>query len=256
MKLSIIIPAYNEEKRIENTLEEYSKYFDEIARREGLDYEILVVINNTKDGTEEIVRKIQKKFTKIKYLNLVKGGKGYAVLEGFKDALKRKNELIGFVDADMSTTPDAFYDLVSNINSCGGVIASRYIKGSMVKPKPSFARVLVSRIFNASIRAILFMPYRDTQCGAKLFKREVLMMAIPHIKMTRWAFDVELIYTIRKDGFIVKEIPTKWSDKAYSTINFMTAGPWMALAIVRLRILHSPLKRFIRVYDQGVKLFR
>ena len=93
MKLSIIIPAHNEEKRIGSTSEAYSKYFKSL-KKDKFDYGILVVINATTDSTEKIVKKYQKKDKKIKCLNLKKGGKGYAVTEGFKDALKRKNDII------------------------------------------------------------------------------------------------------------------------------------------------------------------
>ena len=90
MKISIIIPAYNEEKRIGNTLQVYSAYFESIRKLKSLDYEILVSINNTTDKTLEIVKKFQKKDKRIIYLNLPKGGKGYAIIEGFKDALGEK----------------------------------------------------------------------------------------------------------------------------------------------------------------------
>src|SRR3989338_9940965 len=110
MKVSIIIPAYNEEKRIGNTLKEYSRFFENLRKEKKLNYEILVVINNTKDNTELIVKKYQKKNKNIKYINLPKGGKGYATAEGFKNALSQKNDLLCFVDADMATSPEAFYD--------------------------------------------------------------------------------------------------------------------------------------------------
>src|SRR5690349_5588539 len=115
MKVSIVIPAYNEEKRIGATLEFFSTYFKALEKENKLNYEILVVINNTKDNTVGVVKAAQKKDSKIIYLDLPKGGKGYAVTEGFKDALKRKNDLIGYVDADLATRPEDFYDLIKNI---------------------------------------------------------------------------------------------------------------------------------------------
>ena len=72
--------------------------------------------------------------------------------------------------------------------------------------------------------------------------------------MTQWAFDIELLYLLRNQGFKVKEFPSVWSDKEYSTINFMKAGPWMALAVIRLRILNSPFKSFIRIYDKLISV--
>lgn len=248
--LSIVIPAYNEEKRIENTLENYSDYFEKLRKEGKLDYEIIIVINNTKDRTEEIVKKFCLKNERIKYLNFRKGGKGFAITEGFKDALRRNYELIGFVDADMATSPEAFFDLVKNIEDYDLIFASRYMKESVIKPKPTLARILVSRIFNFLIKMLLFMNYKDTQCGAKLFRRGALEEVLPHITFSKWAFDVDLIYTSKKHGFKIKEFPTKWSDREYSKINFWKAGPWMFFAILRIRLLNSPFKFTLRFYDK------
>jgi len=255
-KVSIIIPAYNEEKRIGSTLESYSLFFEILRKNGDFDYEIIVVINNTKDKTEDIVRSQIEKNGRIRYLNFEQGGKGFAVIEGFKDALKRDSNLIGFVDADMATAPEAFHFLIKNINQNDGVIASRYIRGARVNPKPTIQRMIASRIFNMLIRVALFMPYRDTQCGAKLFKREALEKTIGKLSMSQWAFDVELLYQFRKNKFNVREIPTKWSDKEYSTIHFAKAGPFMAMSIIRLRLLNSPLNGFVRLYNKYLDYYR
>ncbi len=249
------MPAYNEEKRIGGTLEFYSKFFEEKRKRERLDYEILIVINNTIDKTEEIVKKYCMKNKHINYLNFKQGGKGFAIIEGFRDALKRKNEFIGFVDADLATSPAAFYDLVKNIGPYDGIMASRYIRGASVKPKQSMQRIIASRTFNLLIRTLFFMRYRDTQCGAKLFKRKTIEKILPHLIITKWAFDVDLLYRLKKNELIIKEFPTIWGDKEYSKINLKKAGPLMALALIRLRILNSPFKDFIRLYDNFLKLF-
>jgi len=249
VKVSVIIPAYNEEKRIGRTLEKYSLYFENLRKSNQLDYEILVVINNTTDRTEEIVKKSAEKNKRINFLNLKPGGKGYAIREGFRKALDDENDLIGFVDADMSTLPEDFYFLIRKIGRDDGIIASRYVKGSVVKPRPSIQRTAASRVFNVFIRGLLFMPYRDTQCGAKLFKTEALKKTISDISMSQWAFDVDLLYCLRKRNYKIKEVPTRWSDREYSKINFMQAGPLMALAILRLRLINSPFKSFIRIYN-------
>lgn len=246
-KLAIIIPAYNEEKRIAGTLEEYGKFFTNLKKTKKLDSEILIVINNTTDKTEEIVKKYKKKYKIIKYINLRPGGKGFAITEGFKQALKdKRNTLIGFVDADMATKPDSFYDLVKNISSFDGIIASRYVKGAVVKPRQTIARVFVSRIFNFLIRSLFLMPFADTQCGAKLFKRKVIGEIVNRLGITKWAFDVDLLYQVSKTGYKIREYPTVWADKEYSKINFMKAGPRMALSIIRLRAIDSPFEPLLR----------
>ena len=249
MKLSIIIPAYNEEKRIGTTLEAYESFFNKLKKQKKLDYEIIIAINNTKDRTEEIVKKYQRKNKQINYINLIKGGKGYAITEGFKDALKRKNDLIGFVDADMATTPEEFARLAGKIGSFDGIIASRALKGSVVSSKRTLQRIIASRGYNYFIRMLFLFPYQDTQCGAKIFKREALSKVLSHLSMSKWAFDVDLLYNLRKYGFKVKEEPSVWSDKEYSKINFFRTGPWMAMALIRLRIINSPFKWIIRVFN-------
>ena len=256
MKVSIVMPAYNEEKRIGRTLEVYSEYFERLKKEGKLDYEFLVVINNTTDRTEEIVLEHMRKNKRIRYLNLKPGGKGFAVLEGFKDALKRENEVIGYVDVDMATSPEEFWRLLREAENNSVVIADRYIKGARVYPPNTFRRLVVSRVFNILIRGLFFMPYRDTQCGAKVLKRRAVEKVLPRLKFSYWAFDVDLIYNLRKSGFRIKCVPTIWVDKEYSKINFWKAGPWMALGVVRLRLWNSPFRNFVKFYDYCLNNFK
>ena len=250
MKVTIIMPAYNEEKRIGNTLGEYLPYFNSLKKRKKLDYRLLVVINGTTDKTARVVASWKKMNPSLEYLNLKRGGKGYAIIEGFKAALAdKKSDLIGFVDADGATPPQAFHALVQGIGKEDGIIASRYIQGSIVRPRPSPQRILASRVYNLLIRSLFFIPYRDTQCGAKLFKRNAIEHTIKDFKMSQWAFDVDVLYHLRKNGYSIREAPTIWSDKEYSKINLASSAPGMALGIIRLRLLNSPARSFIRIYD-------
>ncbi|MEI6731238.1 MAG: glycosyltransferase [archaeon] len=249
MKIGIVIPAYNEEKRIAKTLQAYSKYFENARKKGEFDYELLIVINGTTDSTPKIVSSFVRKNKRIKSLNLKRGGKGFAVRAGFTNFLKRKFDLIGFVDADLATSPEAYNELISNISNYDGIIASRYIPGAKVSPKPTLARMFVSRVFNILIRVVLFLPYQDTQCGAKLFKREALGPIMPNLSMSNWAFDVDILFNLQRQGFKIREYPTTWSDQKYSKINFMQAGPFMALSIIRLGLINSPFRFVMRWYD-------
>lgn len=253
--LAIIIPARNEEKRIGETVRDYLAYFTTLSKSKKIDsFKIIVVLNDCSDSTLEVVQKFSGKHLEI--LNFTKGGKGFAVIEGFKYALAKQYTHIGFTDADMSTRPEEFYRLFRKINSHGGVIASRYISGAVLSPPNTILRILASRIYNFFIRSLLFIPYRDTQCGAKIFTRTALQAVVAHIGMTRWAFDIELLYLLHRKGVKILEVPTVWSNKDYSTINFWSSGQWMTLAIIRLRLLHSPLKSLVRVYDRFTSLLR
>lgn len=253
--ISIIIPAHNEEKRIGATLEEYGRYFSEKKKKERLEWEIIVVINNTQDKTPEIVKKYSKKHKEIRAIEFVEGGKGFAIIEGFKEALKNKKaDLIGFVDADMSTSPEAFYDLIVNIKEYDGIIASRYIRGAIVSPKQSIQRILASRVFNFIIRVLFLIPYRDTQLGAKIFKREAVDKILNQLSITQWAFDVNLLYELRKAGYRIKEHPSSWKDTENSTLNLKKASLQMFLAVIRLRLANSPLARIAKPFKPIVKI--
>jgi len=245
--LSIIIPAHNEEKRIGETLEGYCKFFQD--KKKGKDiqnFEILVVLNACSDNTLDVVKQFQKKFKEIKFLDFAQGGKGFAIIEGFKDALKRENNLIGFVDADMATPPESFYDLVKNLNEYSGIIGSRWLKKSIIRTEQTPLRKITSRGFNFIVRILFLMPYKDTQCGAKLFKNKALKKITPELGITRWAFDIDLLYRLRKNKFKIKEIPTTWEDKEGSKINLLKAPFQMFAAVVRLRLIHSPFEQILR----------
>jgi glycosyltransferase involved in cell wall biosynthesis len=244
MKTAIIIPAYNEEQRIGKTLEAYSSYFKK-KKSNSFNYEIIVVINNTSDNTEAVVKKYQKKDNHISYLNLKRGGKGYAVQEGFKYALKTKINFLGFVDADLATPPEAFYDLITKINGYDGVLASRYLPESINMPAMTFKRRFISRVFNFLVRSILLLPYKDTQCGAKLFTSDSIRRVLPKLGMTQWAFDIELLYEMKKQGFVVKDIPTIWRDVKGSKIKVFKSSLQMLLSLFQLRIYRSPFKRLL-----------
>lgn len=243
MKTSIVIPAYNEEKRIGKTLENYCLFL----KKKKIDFDIIVVLNNCSDSTLEVVKEAQKKHSEVSFLNFKRGGKGFAIIEGFKNSLSKKNNLIGFVDADMSTSPAAFYDLISKIDGFDGVIASRYIPGAIVKPKQSFRRIAISRIGNLIIRGLFFFPYRDTQCGAKLFKQRVIKRVVDKIGLTEWAFDVNLLYLCKINKFKIKEIPTIWEDKEGSKIKSRTPLLFF-LGIIRLRVIYSPIEPIARQF--------
>lgn len=264
-KVAIIMPAYNEEKRIGSTLDSYSGYFEDLRKKGKLDYSLIVVINNTKDRTLDVVKKKAKENKRINYMNLIKGGKGYAVIEGFKEALKadvsnvpfvstKKTgihglsgyDLIGFVDADGATPAEAFNDLIINIAGYDGAIASRYLQGAKLYPPMNFRRSVVGKTFHAIVRSLFFMPFEDTQCGAKLFSRRATEIAVKNVGMTQWAFDIEMLYEIHRRGLKINEIPTIWREVEGSKLDILKTSLQMLLAIVQLRIIKSKFRRILK----------
>lgn len=208
MFLSIVIPAYNEEKRIGRVLEQYIDFFKE-------NLEIIIVLNGCRDRTEEVVQKTQRKYPNIvRYFDIKEVGKGRAIIKGFKEA---QGDLIGFVDADGSTSPMEYGHLISRINGADGVIASRWKKGARVENR-TFIRKIISLGFVFLVKILFFLPYQDTQCGAKIFKKMALKKVLPKITIKNMAFDVELLYLMKKHNFNIKERPTVWLDQSSSAV--------------------------------------
>lgn len=236
MKISIIIPAYNEENRIERTLRTYYQFFSQ-KQSANISVEFVVVLNGCVDNTLQVVERTRDELMadNIFIINLAQAGKGLAIKAGFLDALKRNNDFIGFVDADMSTLPDAFYDLIVHASDSDGVIASRYMPGACITPQRPLYKRWGSRIFYEPLVKLFFgLSYYDLQCGAKIFKRSVNEKITPHLTVTQWAFDVELLYRCRKHGFVIKEVPTVWADKDGSKLT-LRAGMRMLGALMKLR---------------------
>jgi len=242
VRLSIIIPAYNEEKRIARTLANYLRFFSKNIK----DFEIIIVLNGCKDNTLNTVKRFGNK--KIRYLNFKEAiGKGGAVLEGFK---KAKGKLIGFVDADLATKANAFYDLVKNIDGYDGIIASRWMKKSKINSKQPLLKRIGSRGFNILIKILFNLNFKDTQCGAKLFKKHLIKDIMGDLKLTRWAFDVNLLYAAKRKNYKIKEIPTEWNAVKASHFNLFRAIPEMFLGLLRLRLIYSKFNFIVRIYDR------
>ena len=243
-KLSIIIPAYNEEKRISRTLEYYISFFS----RNIKDFEIIVVLNGCKDHTLAIVKKFINKNKNVKYLDFKEAiGKGAAIVEGFK---KARGDLVGFIDADMATLPNAFYDLINNINNYDGIIASRWMKDSIINAKQPLLKRIGSRGFNFLVRLLFNLNFRDTQCGAKLFKKYAIKDILNDLKLTSWAFDINLLYSLKRKKYKIKETPTEWNAVKASHFNLFRAIPEMFLGLIRLRLIYSRFKFIVSIYDK------
>ncbi len=212
----IVIPAYNEEKRIEKTVRDYSDHFKEKA-------EILIVLNGCSDKTGEIVRGLKKDLVNIEYLEFSEAiGKGKAVHEGFRYALNKvsgfkfqDSSLIGFVDADEATSPEEYKRLAGLIGDADGVIGSRFLKGAKVYGR-SFLRNIVGYKFHLIVKILFNLPYKDTQCGVKIFKADALKKILPELKVSNMAFDVEMLAIALKYKLKIKEIPTIWNGQPES----------------------------------------
>jgi len=235
MKVSIVIPAHNEEKRISRTLLAYYQFFNSIQHAEDIDFELLVILNGCTDGTLATVEELAERCAEIRILEFKDAGKGLAVREGFIDAITRPNHLIGFVDADMATEPQFFYDLVVNIGDYDGIIASRYMPQSIViPPRPAIKRLGSKLIYEPLVRMLFGLNYYDLQCGAKLFKKPAIKKVLPYLTVDQWAFDVELLYWCKQLGLSIQETPTTWHDQADSKLDWWSSGLGMIKTLFAL----------------------
>lgn len=244
MKLSIIVPAHNEEKRLPPMLDAYAAHF--IPKYEDA-VEFIVVVNGSADRTAERVREYAAHHSQVKCMEITEAiGKGGAVMRGFEAA---EGDLIGFADADGATPPEAFEDLVEHIGEADCIIASRRLPGAVVDPPQPLRRRIASRLFNGMVRILFGISITDTQCGAKLLKRAACKAILPAIGVTRWAFDVDLLFKLRRAGFRIAERPTVWRDIGGSQLRIVRASTEMFIAMVRLRLLYSPFRWVVSLYD-------
>jgi glycosyltransferase involved in cell wall biosynthesis len=216
-KICIIIPAYNEQERITNTLQHYYDFFSQSKQ----DVTLLVVANNCHDDTVQIVKNLQKEMPNLQLIDTPLGGKGRAIKIGYQAALKdpANYDLIGFVDADMATKPEHFYDLIKVAKQHDGAIASRYIKGANVYPNRPLWRKIGGKFYNWILRNRFRISYKDTQCGAKIFNRSTVQSIADHMTETGWAFDLELLYLCKLFEKDIVEVATTWSDQPGSHLS-------------------------------------
>lgn len=213
--LSVIIPAYNEQRRLPKTLEEIDKYLS----KQSYDYEIIVVNDGSKDKTAEVV---QEKTWNIKNLRLIdnkeNNGKGYVVRQGMLEA---KGDFRLFTDADNSTSIDQIEKIWPEFEKGFDiVIGSRGIRGAVLDPPQSFLRrVILGEGFKFYRKIIIGLwKIQDTQCGFKCFKKEVVEKVFPKCKINRFAFDPEILILAQKSGYKIKEIPVYWRNDPKSKV--------------------------------------
>ncbi|MBU0679224.1 MAG: glycosyltransferase [Verrucomicrobia bacterium] len=245
MRLSIVVPAHNEESRIRPMLDAYLGFFNS---RYGDQVEFIVVVNGSTDHTDRVVDEYAAKHSNLRCIVEPRQvGKGGALMLGFKAAA---GELIGFADADGSTPPEAFQDLVDKIADKAVIIASRWCAGANVSPRQPLRRRIASRGFNIMTRLLFGLRLTDTQCGAKLMKRDALLEVMPSLGITRWAFDVDLLFQLKRAGRKLTEIPTVWQDVIGGSVEVVRTSFEMMAALIRLRLIYSPLKWTVTAYDK------
>ena len=178
-------------------LEDYALYFREHHQDR---FSLVVVLNGCTDNTLGVVEAASKKFPEIRCVNIPEPiGKGGALIEGLK--LAPEADLVGYVDADGATPPAAFDDLVQKCTEPDCVIGSRWLADSVLHQAQTLRRRLASRAFHSVIQGFFWMGIRDTQCGAKIMKRKAVETIHSQLTVADMAFDINLLYALKRSGF-------------------------------------------------------
>lgn len=226
--LSVVIPAYNEERRLPLTLRTVVNHLRELGRP----FEVVVADDGSMDGTVGLAGGAAPE---VQVLRLPHRGKGAAVRAG---VLAATGELMLVTDADLSTPIGELDRLVAALDRCEVAIGSRHLAGSRVEVRQRLDRRLMGRAFNLLVQALVLPGLRDTQCGVKLFRREVALLVFERCRSDGFAFDVEVLSLARGLGYRVAEVPVEWRNSPDSRVRPLLDVPrmlWDLLGIRRRR---------------------
>jgi len=224
--ISLVIPAYNEEKIIFNNLNEMIEYL----KNKKFDYEIIVVDDGSTDNTVNEIKKIKNRKIRIVSYQPNKG-KGNAVKTG---VLAAKGNLILVLDADLSTPINELDNFLKYAKDYDVVIGSRALKESKILAKQPFYKVWLGRLGNLMIRLIAVQGIKDTQCGFKLFNARAKEL-FEKQTIQRWGWDFEILFIAQRKGYKIKELPVSWVNRKESRVKFFDY-PKTLLELIKIRI--------------------
>jgi len=233
-KISIIIPAKDEEKRLPAFLQTISEY----CSHSQYSYEIIVVDDGSKDSTAKAALDLRKDFDSLKVLSLERNhGKGYAVKQGFLNA---QGDIVLFLDADGSTGPqeierhlewfDEGYDIV---------IGSRVLNDGESQVKALAYRKWMGGIFNFLVSTFLIKGIKDTQCGFKMFRSSVVPFVFGPVRLEGFGFDLEVLYLAQKNNLRIKEVSVNWTHVDGSKVHLFKDSLQMFGNILQIRQWHG-----------------
>jgi glycosyltransferase involved in cell wall biosynthesis len=238
-ELSIIIPSYNEESRLPATLERIATYLSASKHTA----EVLVVDDGSKDHTAEVAESFRGKIPVLRVVsNGVNRGKGFSVRHGMQEAQGR---IALFTDADLSAPIEEADKLIGALEHYDVAIGSRAVDRSLITVRQSPFREFAGIIFNKVVQLILWLPFVDTQCGFKAFRRERCKIIFEQQTIERFGFDPELLYLARHHGLHAVEIPVRWGHSAATKVSMMRDSLQMFLDVFQIR-WNSLLGRYPR----------
>jgi dolichyl-phosphate beta-glucosyltransferase len=237
--LTIVIAAYNEEKRLEKTL----RLIDAHIGACSLDAEIIVVNDGSSDGTADILARLENDIPALTSISYpCNRGKGYALRQG---VLASRGDLVLLTDADLSTPIEEFEKLSSLMTATRSDIAigSRALELSRILHQQPWWRRTMGKTFNRIVKAVVLDGFEDTQCGFKLFRGPVARELFPKAVIDRFAYDVEILTLARQKGYRIMEVPVIWSNAPGSKVNPVTDSARMFLDTMRIRFRLGSAKR-------------
>jgi dolichyl-phosphate beta-glucosyltransferase len=228
--LSVVIPAYNEERRLAPSLERIDAYLS----ANGIDAELLVVDDGSTDGTERLAAEFLRGRRGRVLRQTENSGKGAAVRRG---VLESGGRWVLMTDADLSAPIEEHARLAQEArdHDLDLVIASRGLPDSNIEVSQFWLRQLMGKTFNRLIRLMTGLPFRDTQCGFKLMDRARVTPLFEKMVVDRFAFDVELLYLCHHFGLAVREVPVVWRNEPHSRVSMLGDPLNMLLDVTRVR---------------------
>jgi len=228
-ELSIVIPSFNEELRLPVTLAEISAYI-RASKRET---EVIVVDDGSTDRTADVANAFQGEIQRLRVVaNNKNRGKGYSVRHGMMEAHGR---IVLFTDADLSAPIDEADKLLAALADHDVAIGSRALNRNLIAVRQSVFRESAGIVFNFIVRAILRLPFVDTQCGFKAFRRERCRVIFQQQRIERFGFDPELLYLARHHGLRSIEIPVRWAHSPATKVSMLRDSLQMFLDVFIIR---------------------
>jgi dolichyl-phosphate beta-glucosyltransferase len=243
--ISIVIPAYNESARIGRALTEVLRCVHDRA----WNAEILVVNDGSTDRTGAVVQEFAQLHPEVRLLNNPKNrGKGFSVRHGVLQAV---GEIVMFTDADLSAPMEEAERLFDALHQGADIaIGSRWLERNRQTLKQPLYRQFFGRCFNAITRLVMGLPFADTQCGFKAFRRPVAQTIFQLQRIERWGFDPELLFIALKRGYKIQEVPVTWGHDERSRLSYLKDGLKMLEEVAYIR-----WEAFAGAYDRNVVEF-
>jgi dolichyl-phosphate beta-glucosyltransferase len=228
-EVSIVIPAFNEEQRLPPTLEKIATY----VREKRPSAEVIVVDDGSTDNTFAVAESWKERIPQLRVIsNGSNRGKGYSVRHG---SLEARGQIVLFTDADLSSPIEEADKLLATLQAHDVAIGSRAVDRSLIEVHESAFREFAGIIFNRIVRVTLRLPFVDTQCGFKAFRRERCRIVFEQQTIERFGFDPELLYLARHHGLSTVEVPVRWAHSPATKVNMMRDSVQMFLDIFIIR---------------------